>query len=54
LLWAGVLLLFRHGGVGGTVASLNAREPNSADLKELKLDDRVQEMAIAAGYPPPR
>ena len=51
VLWVGILLLFRHGGVGGTIASLNAREPNPADLKELQLTDVVQEMAIAAGLP---
>jgi Zn-dependent protease with chaperone function len=48
-LWTGMLLLFRHGGVGGTLASMNAREPNQADLKELQLADVAQEMAIAAG-----
>src|SRR6185437_13079677 len=47
-------LLFRHGGVGGTLASLNAREPNPGDLKELQLADAVQEMAIAAGLPAPK
>ena len=40
----GILLLFRRGGVGGTIASLNAREPNPADIKELQLVDAVQEM----------
>jgi Zn-dependent protease with chaperone function len=54
MLWVGMLLLFRHGGVGGTLASLNAREPNQADLKELQLADVVQEMAIAAGLPAPK
>jgi Zn-dependent protease with chaperone function len=53
-LWMGMLLLFRHGGVGGTLASMNAREPNQADLKELQLADVVQEMAIAAGLPAPK
>ena len=53
-LWTGMLLLFRHGGVGGTLASMNAREPNQADLKELQLADVAQEMAIAAGLPAPR
>jgi Zn-dependent protease with chaperone function len=51
VLWLGILLLFRHGGVGGTIASLNAREPNPEDLKELQLANVVQEMAIAAGLP---
>jgi Zn-dependent protease with chaperone function len=54
VLWMGIRLLFRHGGVGGTLASLNAREPNQTDLKELQLADVVQEMAIAAGLPTPR
>jgi Zn-dependent protease with chaperone function len=53
-LWAGMLALFRHGGVGGTLASINAREPNQADLKELQLADAAQEMAIAAGLPAPK
>ncbi len=38
-LWFAMLALFRHGGVGGTLASMNAREPNQADLKELQLAD---------------
>ncbi|HSM84958.1 MAG TPA: M48 family metalloprotease [Candidatus Limnocylindrales bacterium] len=54
VLWLGMLLLFRHGGVGGTLASMNAREPDQADLKELQLADVVQEMAIAAGLPAPK
>src|SRR5215475_8951681 len=33
-LWVAMLALFRHGGVGGTLASMNARDPNQADLKE--------------------
>jgi len=54
VLWIGVLALFRRGGVGGTLASLNAREPDRGDLKELQLADTVEEMAIAAGLPSPR
>jgi Zn-dependent protease with chaperone function len=54
LLWIGVLTLFRRGGVGGTLASLNAREPNRSDLKELQLIDVVEEMAIAAGLTSPK
>lgn len=53
-LWVGMLALFRRGGVGGALASLNAREPNHADLKELQLADTAQEMAIAAGLPAPK
>jgi Zn-dependent protease with chaperone function len=53
-LWVSVLALFRRGGVGGAMTSLNAREPNQADLKELQLADTAQEMAIAAGLPAPK
>jgi Zn-dependent protease with chaperone function len=53
-LWFAMLALFRHGGVGGTLASMNAREPNPSDLKELQLVDAAQEMAIAAGLPAPK
>ncbi|HKD15911.1 MAG TPA: M48 family metalloprotease [Candidatus Angelobacter sp.] len=54
VLWIGVLALFRRGGVGGTLMSLNAREPDKNDLKELQLVDVVEEMAIAAGLLPPK
>lgn len=54
LLWVSLLALFRRGGVGGALASLNAREPNQGDLKELQLADTAQEMAIAAGLPAPK
>ena len=53
-LWFTMLALFRRGGVGGALASMSAREPNQADLKELQLADVAQEMAIAAGLPAPR
>jgi Zn-dependent protease with chaperone function len=53
-LWVSVLALFRRGGVGGALLSLNAREPNPNDLKELQLADAAQEMAIAAGLPAPK
>jgi Zn-dependent protease with chaperone function len=54
VLWLSVLAMFRRGGVGGALVSLNAREPNAADLKELQLADAAQEMAIAAGLPAPK
>src|SRR5262249_51058887 len=54
VLWLCMLALFRRGGVGGALASLNAREPNQGDLKELQLADAAQEMAIAAGLPAPK
>jgi Zn-dependent protease with chaperone function len=53
-LWMGMRALFERGGVGGTLTTLNAREPNRSDLKELQLTDVVEEMAIAAGLPAPR
>ena len=54
VVWLGLNALFRHGGVGGALLALKAREPNQTDLKELQLADVVQEMAIAAGIPAPR
>jgi Zn-dependent protease with chaperone function len=54
VLWLGVDALFQHGGVGGMLAAMDAREPNPADLKEVRLADVVAEMAIAAGLPVPR
>jgi len=41
-LWFTMLALFRRGGVGGALASMNAREPNQSDLKELQLADVAQ------------
>jgi Zn-dependent protease with chaperone function len=54
VLWLGVNALFHRAGVGGALLALKAREPNPADLNELRLSDVVQEMAIAAGVPAPR
>ena len=53
-LWLVVLATFRRGGVGGALVSLNARPPNTADLRELQLVDVVEEMAIAGGLPVPQ
>jgi len=52
-LWLGVNALFERAGVGGALLALKAREPNPADVHELRLADVVQEMAIAAGVPAP-
>jgi len=54
LLWLGLHALFRRAGVGGVVLGLGAREPRVDDLEEQQLVNVVQEMAIAAGIPPPR
>jgi Zn-dependent protease with chaperone function len=53
-LWLGANALFQRAGVGGALLALKAREPNPAELKELRLADVVQEMAIASGLPAPR
>ena len=53
-LWLGVNSLFHRAGVGGALLALKAREPNPSELKELQLTDVVEEMAIAAGLPPPK
>jgi len=54
VLWLGIRALFRRGGVGGMLATMNAREPDRNDFKELQLVDVVDEMAIAAGLPSPK
>jgi Zn-dependent protease with chaperone function len=54
VLWMVMLALFRRGGVGGALVSMNARPPNKDDLQELQLFDVVEEMAIAAGLPVPQ
>ncbi|MGH7966156.1 MAG: M48 family metalloprotease [Candidatus Binatia bacterium] len=52
--WLGVYTLFRHAGVGGVLLTLGARPPRPEDLEEKQLTNLVEEMAIAAGVPPPR
>jgi Zn-dependent protease with chaperone function len=54
LIWLGLRALFLRDGVGGVLLSLNAREPRVGDLEEEQLTNVVEEMAIAAGLPPPR
>lgn len=54
VLWMGLRTLLHRGGVGGMLATLNARVPDQGDLKELQLADVVQEMSIAAGLPAPQ
>ncbi len=53
-IWPVLIRLFRHGGVGGVLLSLGARPPVMTDLEERQLVNVVEEMAIAAGLPPPR
>ncbi len=54
MIWPALIHLFRHGGAGGVLLSLGAREPVMTDLEERQLVNVVEEMAIAAGLPPPR
>jgi Zn-dependent protease with chaperone function len=54
VVWIGLRLVFRHAGVGGVLLNLNARPPKLEDIEERQLTNVVEEMAIAAGVPPPR
>ncbi len=54
IIWPILIQLFRHGGVGGVLLSLGAREPVMTDLEERQLVNVVEEMALAAGLPTPR
>jgi Zn-dependent protease with chaperone function len=53
-IWPVLIRLFQHGGAGGVLLSLGAREPVMTDLEERQLVNVVEEMAIAAGIQPPR
>jgi Zn-dependent protease with chaperone function len=53
-IWPALIHLFRHGGGGGVLLSLGAREPDLSDLEERQLVNIIEEMAIAAGLPAPR
>lgn len=54
LLWAVVRVIFRRTGVGGVLRRMKVRPPRPGDLAEERLANLVQEVAIAAGVPPPR
>jgi Zn-dependent protease with chaperone function len=54
LLWLLVRLTFRRTGVGGVLRRMKARPPRSGDLAEQRLVNLVEEVAVAAGVPPPR
>jgi Zn-dependent protease with chaperone function len=53
-IWPVLIRLFQHGGAGGVLLSLGAREPVMTDLEERQLVNVVEEMAIAAGIQPPK
>jgi Zn-dependent protease with chaperone function len=54
LLWAVVRWIFRRAGVGGVLRRLKTRPPNADDVAELRLTNMIEEIAVAAGVPPPR
>jgi Zn-dependent protease with chaperone function len=53
IFWPLLRRLFEHGGVGGVLLTLGAREPNPRDFEERQLVNVIEEMAIAAGIPAP-
>lgn len=52
--WVVLRALFRHGGAGGVLLTLGAREPRPGDFEERQLVNVVEEIAIAAGLPAPK
>jgi Zn-dependent protease with chaperone function len=54
LAWLAVRTAFLRAGTGGLLLGLGARDPRPGDLEEQQLRNIVEEMAIAAGVPPPR
>jgi Zn-dependent protease with chaperone function len=54
ILWVGIRAIFLRAGAGGVLLTLGARPPRLEDLKEKKLVDVVEEMAIAGGVPSPK
>jgi Zn-dependent protease with chaperone function len=52
--WLWIRALFRHVGVGGILRRLRTRRPNQEVLEEVQVRNIVEEIAIAAGVPPPR
>jgi Zn-dependent protease with chaperone function len=51
--WLTVRSVWLAAGVGHTLLAMGARPPAAGDLEERQLVNVVQEMAIAAGIPPP-
>lgn len=51
--WLAVRAVWLEAGVGHALLAMGARPPAPADLEERQLTNVVQEMAIAAGIPPP-
>ncbi|HYI14366.1 MAG TPA: M48 family metalloprotease [Thermomicrobiales bacterium] len=53
-IWPVLIRLFQHGGAGGVLLSLGAREPVMTNREERQLVNVIEEMAIAAGVRPPK
>jgi Zn-dependent protease with chaperone function len=54
VVWLCVRRLFLRAGAGAVALATGARPPRPGDLEERQLVNLVEEMAIAAGVPPPR
>jgi Zn-dependent protease with chaperone function len=54
LLWAIVRVTFRRTGVGGVLRRMHTRAPRKNDVAEQRVANLVDEVAVAAGVPPPR
>ncbi|MGH2477778.1 MAG: hypothetical protein ACRDIL_21220, partial [Candidatus Limnocylindrales bacterium] len=52
--WLCVRRLFLRSGAGAVAVAAGARPPRPDDLEERQLVNLVEEMAVAAGVPPPR
>lgn len=52
--WLGVRRLVLRAGAGAVVLAAGARPPRPGDIEERQLVNLVEEMALAAGVPPPR
>jgi Zn-dependent protease with chaperone function len=52
--WLCVRRLFLRSGAGAVALAAGARPPRPGDLEERQLVNLVEEMAVAAGVPPPR
>ena len=54
VVWLCVRRLFLRAGAGAVALAAGARPPNPGDVEERQLVNLVEEMALAAGIPPPR
>ena len=52
--WIWIRSVFRHVGAGGVLRRLGARPPRRDVVEELQIGNIVEELAVAAGVPPPQ